>query len=71
MVIGVNSIAAYVIADGGIRDFISDSLYIHLGENFDQLFGRAYATLVQGGLVLMFMWLILYWMYKRKIFIKI
>ena len=71
MVIGVNSIAAYVIADGGIRTFISKSLYIHLGQNFDQVFGPAYATLINGGLTLLFLWLILFWMYKKKIFIKI
>lgn len=70
-VIGTNSIAAYVIADGGMRGLINDSLFIHLGQNFDQLFGPAYATLVSGGLVLFFEWLILYWMYKKKIFIKI
>jgi predicted acyltransferase len=71
MVIGVNSIAAYVIADGGMRNLISDSLFIHLGANFDQVFGSAYATLISGGLVLLFEWLILYWMFKKKIFIKI
>lgn len=71
MVIGTNSIAAYVIADGGMRGLINDSLFIHLGQNFDQIFGPAYATLVSGGLVLFFEWLILYWMYRKKIFIKI
>lgn len=69
-VIGVNSIAAYVIADGFLP-FISGSLYIHLGQNFDQVLGVPYATLVKGSLVLLLEWLILYWMYKRKIFIKI
>lgn len=71
MVIGVNSIAAYVIADGGMRNVINDSLFIHLGKNFDQVLGPAYATLISGGLVLFFEWLILYWMYKKKLFIKI
>ena len=71
MIIGVNSIAAYVIADGGIKTFIANSLYIHLGQNFDVAFGSAYDTLVIGGLVLCIEWLILYWMYKKKIFIKI
>jgi predicted acyltransferase len=71
MVIGVNSIAAYVIADGGIKAFISKSLYIHLGSHFDQVFGLPYATLVAGGLTLFLEWLILHWMYKKKIFIKI
>lgn len=71
MVIGVNSIAAYVLADGGVRQFITHSLYIHFGQNFDNLFGSAYTTLVAGGLTLLFMWLILFWMFKKKIFIKI
>ncbi len=70
MVIGMNSIAAYCIADGGIRNVINESLYIHLGQNFDKGFGP-YAPLVTGGLVLFIMWLILYWMYKKRIFIKI
>ena len=69
-VVGMNSIAAYCIADGGIRDIINQSLYFLLGQNFDKGFGP-YAPLVTGGLVLFFMWLILYWMYKKKIFIKI
>ena len=70
MVIGMNSIAAYCIADGGLKNVIHESLFIHLGQNFDKVFG-AYATLISGGLVLFIEWLILYWMYKRKIFIKI
>ncbi|MES3019270.1 MAG: DUF5009 domain-containing protein [Bacteroidota bacterium] len=70
MVIGMNSIAAYCIADGGLKNVIHESLYIHLGQNFDKGFGP-YAVLVTGALVLFIEWLILYWMYKKKIFIKI
>ena len=70
MVIGMNSIAAYVIADG-FGAFIQKTLYIHLGQNYDQLFGDAYSTLVKGAIVLTIEWLILYWMYKKKLFIKI
>jgi predicted acyltransferase len=71
MVIGANSIVAYCMSDGGVREFISKSLLIHLGHNYGQIFGPEYTTLVTGGLVLFFEWLILYWMYKKKIFIKI
>jgi predicted acyltransferase len=71
MVIGANSIAAYVMADGGIRSLISDSLHIHLGAAYDHIFGAPYATLVNGILVLFFLWLILNWMFRKKIFIKI
>ncbi len=70
-VIGVNSIAAYVIADGGMREVISSSLHIHLGQTYDHIFGSSFSTLVNGLLVLLFEWLILYWMYRKKIFIKI
>jgi predicted acyltransferase len=71
MVIGMNSIAAYVMADGGLRDLFARSLYIHLGPTYDQVFGEPYATLVKGTLVLILLWLVLNWMYKKKIFIKI
>jgi predicted acyltransferase len=70
MVIGMNSIVAYVLADG-VSPFIVNSLYIHLGSHYDQVFGVACATLVKGSLVLLIEWLILYWMYRKKIFIKI
>lgn len=70
-VIGVNSIAAYVIADAGIRSFISDALHTHLGQQYDHLLGAPYASVINGLLVLFLIWLILYWMYKKKLFIKI
>ncbi|QNL52547.1 DUF5009 domain-containing protein [Olivibacter sp. SDN3] len=70
-VIGVNSIAAYVIADGGIKTFIHRSLYTHFGQNFDLILGTPYTTLLSGSLVLIVEWLILYWLFKKKIFIKI
>jgi predicted acyltransferase len=70
-VLGANSIAAYVIADGGMRNYISNALHTHLGQNYDHIAGAAYANLVNGALVLFLEWLILYWMYKKKIFIKI
>jgi predicted acyltransferase len=70
MVIGMNSIAAYVLADG-LGSWFTKTLYIHLGQNYDHVFGDAYSTLIKGILVLTIEWLILHWMYKKKIFIKI
>lgn len=69
-VAGINSIAAYVLADG-LGPFLSNTLYIHLGHNFDKVFGDAYSTLIMGAIMIFIDWRILYWMYKRKIFIKI
>jgi predicted acyltransferase len=78
LVIGTNSIAAYCIAHL-CHDFISSSLDIHLGKDFfayasAKLFtqaGAAYAPLLQGAAVLLIYWLILLWMYRRRIFLRI
>lgn len=69
-VIGTNSIAAYVIADG-FGGFLRESLFIHLGRGYNLVLGAPYATLVQGALVLALEWLVLFWMYRKKIFIKV
>jgi len=69
-VIGMNSIAAYSIAhlfDG----FIFKNLKTHLGQNFFQLFGTPYERLFHGATVLLIFWWILFWMYRRKIFLRI
>jgi len=68
-VIGMNSIAAYCLADG-FSPFIVKSLYTHFG-HYDMIFGDAYSTLIKGAVVLTLEWLLLYWMYRKKIFIKI
>lgn len=70
LVIGTNSIAAYVIAHT-IDSYIAKSLLIHLGKDYATIFGIPYQSLVQGTLVLGFEWLILRWMYRKKIFIKV
>ncbi len=70
LVIGANSIAAYIIAHT-IDGFISSSLFIHVGKQYAEIFGLAYAPLVHGFLILFFEWLILFWMYKKRIFIRI
>jgi predicted acyltransferase len=70
LVIGTNSIAAYVVAET-LVGYLKKSLLIHLGEGFPLLLGPAYSSLVLGGAVLAIEWLILYWLYRRKIFIKV
>ena len=69
-VIGMNSIAAYCIAHL-FEDFIGKNLATHFGQNFYSIFGDPYRQLFRGGLVLLVMWLILFWMYRRKIFLRI
>jgi heparan-alpha-glucosaminide N-acetyltransferase len=69
-VIGMNSIAAYCMADL-IRPFISDSLTTHLGKGIFNVLGTPYQPLLQGAGVLLVIWLILFWMYRRKLFLRI
>jgi heparan-alpha-glucosaminide N-acetyltransferase len=69
IVIGMNSIAAYLIAhlwDG----FFTSSLKIHFGWLLDAL-SPGGALLITGPFVLTCFWLTLYWMYKRKLFLRI
>jgi heparan-alpha-glucosaminide N-acetyltransferase len=70
VVIGVNSIAAYLIAHL-FEHFTFSSLRIHLGPNAFRILGPGLEPLLLGGAVLLSYWLILYWMYRRKLFLKI
>ncbi len=69
-VIGMNSIAAYCMANLFDR-FVAKNLRIHLGENVFKVFGEGYAPLLHGAGVLLVLWLILLWMYRRKLFLRI
>ncbi|HZY73553.1 MAG TPA: DUF5009 domain-containing protein [Edaphobacter sp.] len=70
VVIGMNSIAAYLIADL-FGEAIRRNLHIHLGYRIFQLFGTALAPLIFGIVTLLIYWSILFWMYRRKIFLRI
>ena len=70
VVIGMNSIAAYMIAHLFDR-FIIDSFRIHLGKDAFKIFGSGVEPFVQGLAVLSVYWLILLWMYRRKVFLRI
>ena len=70
VVLGMNSIAAYV-ADHLFPQFIRDALKCHLGANFFKMFGDAYAPFVLGSGVVLALWLMMFWMYRRKIYLRI
>jgi len=69
-VIGENSIAAYCLSHL-IEGFISESFKTHLGQDVFNLLGAAYAPFLQGVAVLSVLWLILFWMYRRRLFLRI
>lgn len=70
VVIGMNSIAAYLIAHL-FEHFFESSFRINLGERPFQIFGTGMEPFMMGAAVLLMYWLILYWMYRRKLFLKI
>lgn len=78
IVIGMNSIAAYCMAeyllcggDSSAAGWIANNLYIHFGHAPFQAFGAKYEEVVTGFAVMFCIWLILWYMYRHKIFIKI
>ena len=70
LVIGMNSIAAYCIAHL-FEPFIADTLITHFGAHAFSHFGEAMVPFYRGIIVLTVYWLILFWMYRRKLFLKI
>lgn len=70
MVVGMNSIAIYCMAQLS-RGFVRDSLKTHLGKEIFESFGKPCAPIVETTAILLVLWLICLWMYRRKIFLRI
>ena len=68
--IGANSIAIYVMS-WTLEHFVSDALVRHLGAAPFALLGAPFEPVLRGAAVLVVFWSILYWMYRRRIFLKI
>jgi predicted acyltransferase len=70
VVVGMNSMAAYLIAHLW-ENFIISSLHISLGYRIFETFGTGLEPLLLGSTVMVIYWLILFWMYRKKIFLRI
>ncbi len=70
VVIGANSIAVYCM-DHLFKGFIAAGLVTHLGSGPFRVLGDAFFPLLQGAAILLVLWLILLWMYRRRIFLRI
>jgi len=68
--IGVNSIAAYLIAHL-FQDFFRAALLRHVASRAFVMAGKTYEPLMIGSSVLLLEWLVLSWMYRRKIFLRV
>jgi len=70
VVAGLNPIALYCmwqLMGGSVRE----NLKTHLGQRVFEVFGAGYAPILERLLVLLIFWLILFWMQRRKIFLRI
>jgi len=65
-----NSIAMYVTAHL-FHDFFAEALDTHLGKDWSLIAGEPFAPMLHGAAVLLILWLILLWMYRRKIFLRV
>ena len=70
LVIGANSIAVYVMS-WTMESFVSSALVRHLGTAPFLVFGPPFEPVLRGFGVLLVFWLILFWMYRRRIFLRI
>lgn len=70
VVVGMNSIAMYVM-DHLWGDSIESMLPIFFGADIYNILGKTYAPATELLFMLLILWLICYWMYRRKVFLKI
>jgi heparan-alpha-glucosaminide N-acetyltransferase len=70
LVIGANSIAIYVMS-WTMEHFVASALNTHLGRGTFAALGAPFEPVLRGIGVLLVFWAILFWMYRRKIFLRI
>jgi heparan-alpha-glucosaminide N-acetyltransferase len=70
VVMGMNSIAAYVLSHQPAA-FISDALTTHLGNKPFLVAGEPFEPLLHGAIVVLLVWLILFWMHRRRLYLRI
>jgi predicted acyltransferase len=69
-VVGANSIAVYVMS-WTMESFVRGALLRHLGRAPFEVLGAPFEPVLEGAGVLLVFWLILLWMYRRGIFVRI
>jgi heparan-alpha-glucosaminide N-acetyltransferase len=70
LVIGMNSIAVYVMS-WTMESFVRNAIERHFGWALSALAGPTFQPVLHGFAVVLIFWLILFWMYRRKIFLRI
>jgi predicted acyltransferase len=70
LVVGANSIAIYVMS-WTLEEFVASALERHLGKAPFLLLGAPFEPVLRGLAVLLVFWVVLFWMYRRRIFLRI
>ena len=70
LVVGMNSIAIYVMGMT-LKGWTAKTMQTHFGPDVFRLLGPLNAPFVQATLVGLVFWLVCFWMYRRKIFLRI
>lgn len=70
VVVGTNSMAMYVLVHVA-EHYVTRSLAIHLGGGPFQAFGPVFTPITIGAATIGVFWLILYWMYRNRVLIRI
>jgi predicted acyltransferase len=70
IVVGMNSIAIYCM-EMTLKGWTGRTLQTHLGQDLFKIFGADNAPFVQATMVGLVFWLVCWWMYRRKIFLRI
>ncbi len=70
IVIGMNSILAYC-SEHLFGGFIKGTLIGHFSSRVFNVLGEAYSPILTGAPTLLLIWLLLYWMYRQKYFLRI
>jgi predicted acyltransferase len=70
IVVGMNSIAVYVMS-WTMEGFFGDAIDRHFGRATLLIAGPTFQSLVHGFAIMLIFWLILFWMYRRRLFLRI
>ena len=70
VVVGMNSIAVYVMS-WTMADFFGDAIDRHFGRAISAVAGQTFQPVLHGFTIVLIFWLVLFWMYRRKLFLKI
>jgi predicted acyltransferase len=69
--VGMNSIAIYCMSMM-LKPWVRETMQRHFGQNIYSLpFGKVYSPMAEAGFFLLFCWVVAWWLYRKKMFIRI